>query len=108
MSLEMPESDWKIFRQLRAIALERLCEGILSEMTSIASQSQQSSHERYLAVFKHLHLGDDEIANSFNNPRRSTAMVQLARMHWLQLLTDEEISRFGPKTRETLQAIANL
>jgi hypothetical protein len=29
---QISEADWKLFRQLHALALERFCEGVLSEV----------------------------------------------------------------------------
>jgi hypothetical protein len=34
---QISEADWKLFRQLSALALERFCEGVLSEVGRLAS-----------------------------------------------------------------------
>ena len=78
MSLDIPETDWKIFRQLRTVALERFCERALAEMAYLASEKVQTSHERYLAIYKQLHSRDKELADAFNGSSRSTASLQLA------------------------------
>jgi hypothetical protein len=44
------EADWKVFRRLRPIALERFCERVLSEIGQTASESGKGAHERYLAL----------------------------------------------------------
>jgi hypothetical protein len=46
---------------------------------------------------------DELLADAFNNPRRSTALVQLARMRTERLLTDEEFARFSGATRAGVQ-----
>jgi hypothetical protein len=99
----MTESEWKLFRQLQAVALERFCERVLSEVGRLAADTRKNHHERYLAVFKLMERRDKELADAFNNPRRSTALLQLARLQGLGLLTDEEFARFSPETRASVQ-----
>jgi hypothetical protein len=57
MTRQIPESDWKIFRQLHPVALERFCERTLSEVGRLASDTGKSAHERYLAVFRLIQRG---------------------------------------------------
>jgi hypothetical protein len=74
MALEFPERDWKVFRQLLEVALERFCERVLDEICKIAAEPDRTNHERYLEIFKLLERRDDEMASGFNNPRRSMAL----------------------------------
>jgi hypothetical protein len=46
---------------------------------------------------------DRELAAIFNDPRRSTALEQLAHMWALDSLTDDEMARFSPDTREVIR-----
>jgi hypothetical protein len=85
------------------IALDSFCQRVLSEIQCLASDTSKTSHERYLAVYSLLEQRRDELAQAFDDPRRSTAVSQLAYIQSHRLLTDEEISRFSPKTRETVQ-----
>lgn len=96
------ESDWKLFRQLQPLALERFCQRVLAEAGRLAADADKSHHERYLAVFKLLQRRDDELADAFNNPRRSTAFVQLARIQFQKLLSAEEFARFSAETRASV------
>jgi hypothetical protein len=97
------EADWKLFRQLQPLALDRFCQRVLAEVTRIAADSNTSNHDRYLAVFKLLQRRDEELADAFNARRRSTAVVQLARIQFQGLLTEAEFSRFSPETRASVQ-----
>jgi hypothetical protein len=99
----MPESDWKLFRQLRELALDRFCQRVLAEIGSLASDAGQSHHDRYVAVFNLIRERDKELAAAFDDPRRSTVLRQLALIRSRELLTDEEFARFG---RETQDAVA--
>lgn len=102
------ESDWKLFRQLQPLALDRFCERVLAEVARLTADTKMRNHDRYLAVFKLLQRRDEELAETFNDPRRSTALVQLARIQFEELLTEEEFSRFSPETRASVQAFLEL
>lgn len=97
---EIKESDWKILRQIHDDALERFCERILLEIDQIRSDSTKSFHQRYLHIYAALHRLDKEVALTFNNLRRSTALQQLAAMKVRDLLTEEEFSRFSQETQD--------
>ena len=71
MSLEIEESDWKVFRQLRPIALDRFCWRVLDEIQQVSADTKRSTHERYLAVYDLIQRRDRELADAFNDPRRS-------------------------------------
>jgi hypothetical protein len=104
MERSIPESDWKVFRQLHEIALERFCQRVLAEVEQLATDKRkQSSHERYLAVFKLIKRRDKELAAAFDDLRRSTALRQLVCIQSHELLTDEEMGRFSPETREAVK-----
>jgi hypothetical protein len=103
MARAINEADWKHFRQLHPLALERFCERVLSEVSRRASEIGKSAHERYLAVFKLLQRRDKELAEAFDDLRRSTAWLQLANLRSGRLVTDEEFARFGPETRAAVQ-----
>lgn len=98
----IPERDWRVFRDLRAIALERFCERVLREISNVTTSTGKTWHERYGDVFELLEREDAELARAFNGPSRSRAMLQLAAIHARGLLTAEELDRFTPETRERL------
>jgi hypothetical protein len=99
------EPDWRLFRQLRSIALERFCQRVLSEVGRLASDTSKTGHERYLAVFKLIERRDRELAEAFDDPRRSTALHQLAHIQSHELLTEEEMGRFSPEVREVVRLL---
>jgi hypothetical protein len=101
----MTEAEWKIFRRLCDVALDRFCQRVLGEITKLSTQPGKSNHERYLAVYKRLQRRDRELADAFNDPRRSTALRQLARICDLELLTEEEFGQFEPNTRSAVQLL---
>jgi len=106
MSRDIPEGDWKVFREIHRVARERFCERVLSEIASASSAPDQSVHERYLKVFEIVRDKDKELGALFDNPRRSSALGQLSMIASAGLVTDEELSRFSPETRNSISAFA--
>ena len=102
---EIKESDWRILRQLKSQALERLCKEILQEVAQINDDTAKTFHERYLSIYKILQRRDKEIADIFNGVSRSTALIRLAAMKRRGLLTEDEFSRFSEETREAIALI---
>jgi hypothetical protein len=101
-----PESDWKIFRELRELALERFCKRVLEELEALRRNTSRSHHERYLDVFRFLRARDEELAHAFNDPKRSRMFVQLAAIHAYGLLEPHEIGSFTARTRDTIELLA--
>jgi inhibitor of KinA sporulation pathway (predicted exonuclease) len=105
---QIKESDWKILRKIHTDAVERFCERILLEIEQIQSDSTKSFHQRYLEVFAFLRRRDKEIALTFDNPRRSTALQQLTAMKVRDLLTEEEFSRFSQETQDVVALLIEI
>lgn len=102
---DMRESDWKIFRELRQIALERFCQRILNEIEGLSSDANKSFHERYLDIYRHIQQQDRELGRIFDAPRRSQAVMQLALISSLGLLEPEELIRFSEETRQQVASL---
>lgn len=105
MMREFKESDWKILRQVRSEALERFCKQILSEIERMNSDSAKSFHRKYSDIWELLRRRDKELAQAFDNPRRSAAFIQLASMKGLGLLTEDEFLRFSQETRDAVDLL---
>lgn len=103
---DFPESDWKVFRELQQLALERFCKRALDEVQTILRDGSRSHHKRYLDVFHLLQTRDEELAHAFNDPRRSRMIVQLAAIHAYGLLEPNEVERFTERTRVTIESLA--
>jgi hypothetical protein len=98
-----PERDWKVFRELHKIALARYCDRILNEVNRAIANKGESSHDRYLRIYRIIHKRDEEMGRAFNDFRRSTALQQLLIIDSLGLLTEEDLARFTPETRQFVQ-----
>ncbi len=99
------ESDWKLLRELKNVALERLCQRALEDLQRAALAPSQNWHERYLQVYSLIHERDKEVADIFNDLRRSTALLRLMMMRTAGLVTDEEMSRFSEETQKAARPL---
>ena len=102
MAQHLPESDWKLFRKVRALALDRFCERTLTEIVTTASSDAGAAHDRYVAIYKLLQTRDKELARAFDDLKRSRAIAQLAVMWSLGLVTDAEVRQFSAETQATV------
>ena len=108
MPRDIPELDWKIFREVRGAALERFCQRVLGDIERIASDRARGFHERYLEIYKFVERRDDKLARAFNDMRRSKAIFQLAVICSHGLLTPDEMLRFTLGTRDAIESLAGL
>jgi hypothetical protein len=108
MAREIKESDWKLFRRLHGIALERFCQRVIEEVRSATSSSANGYHDCYLKLFALMRSRDKEMAGAFNDPRRSNAFILLANIKEQGLLTEEELMQFSPEAHEAIEVIVSI
>ena len=89
------ESDWKIYRQLHPIVLDRYCRQVFHDISAIISNEEKSPHKRYLDIFQAVKQHDHQIELLLDNPRRSTALMQILAINAQGLFTEEEFSSFS-------------
>ena len=102
MSSAIPEPDWRIFRTLHSVWLDRFCGRVNAELLAILSDEKRSQYDRYLAAYRLIHKRDKELGRAFDDFRRSTAVFQIAIIRKLDVITDEELGRFGKEVRTSL------
>ena len=105
--MDIKESDWKVFRKLHNVALERFCERLLEQVRRTVD-GEGSYHERYLKLSKLLHRRTKAMAAAFDDVRRSRAMILLSNIIDEGLLTDEELNEFSLELREHIEAIIKI
>jgi len=108
MPTTIRESDWKILRDLKPELLDRLCQRILDEVTAVASDPDQAAHAKYLKIFRLIESRDEDVANAFNDLKRSNALFKLATMEHLGLINRDELARFSQETHDFLATIKSL
>lgn len=102
---ELPETDWKVFRELRQVALERFCQRAIEDLDRVLRDGSQTFHQRYRHAFQLLETRDQALARMFDDPRRSRMVIQLAEIRAHHLLQADEFGRFSLKTRDTIDAL---
>lgn len=105
MTRQIQESDWKIFRRLHGVALERFCRQVIEEVNRTTANCRENYHERYLELFRLIMDRNKKMAGVFDDMRRSNAFFLLASIKGSQMLTDEEFHEFSPETREAVELI---
>ena len=108
MAREIKESDWKVFRRLHEIALERFSERVLEEVRLATTDVKDGYYECYLKVYALIRNRDKTMARAFDDPKRSMAFIQLANIIEEGLLTDDELNQFSAETREAVEVIEHL
>lgn len=108
MPSDIPESDWRHFKEVQQLLLERYCAQTLADLSAVVTTTDGTAHDRYLRVFKLIHQKNKDMARAFDDFRRSTAVMQLGIMRRMELLTDEELSVFSPETQARVRGIASL
>jgi hypothetical protein len=99
MRPQISEADWKVFKQLRELALERFSQEVRAQCIAKFNDSTLTAHERYLAVYDLIHDRDAEMARTFDTLRRSTALFQL-RSFWTRgLLEEQDVQALSEETR---------
>jgi hypothetical protein len=101
MERKIPEADWKLWRKLSAVALERFCEKALDDVVRVA-RGRDEAHARYCQLFKLLRERDDVIAAVFNDQRRSNAFLQISRAVVEGILTPDEVLLFSDETQAVI------
>jgi hypothetical protein len=101
MERQFPETDWKVWRKVLEVALERYCTKILHDAAQL-EHGEGSAHSRYLALFKLIEERDETMGLVFNNPRRSTAFIQIATAVAKGIVTREDLSGLSEETQAAL------
>ena len=108
MTRQIKESDWKLFRRLHPVALERFCQQVIEEISQTTANCTGEYHKRYLEVYRTIKERDKEMGRAFDDMRRSTAFFLLANIRGSDLLTDDEFSQFSLETREAVEVILGI
>jgi hypothetical protein len=108
LNRQIKESDWKLFRELHRVALERFCQRVVREINEATSNCDTDFHERYLKVFSLIMARNDQMGRAFNDKRRATAIVLLTNIREAGLLTEEEFSSFSAETRTWVESILEI
>ncbi len=104
----IPESDWRHFKRVHEVLLERFCQRTLDDLAAMLRAREGSAHEQYRRAYQFLEERDEEMSRAFDDFRRSTAVMQLAIMRRMGLLSDDELSVFSERTQQVVRGVDSL
>ena len=99
----MKESEWKKFKRLKDICLERYCKSVLEESMTICQHEKKPNHDRYIELYQLMRKRDKELGKAFDGLSRNLAHIQLLTMYRMELVTDEELDEFEPETKDHIR-----
>jgi hypothetical protein len=108
MSLDIAESDWKIFKELHPIALDRFFTRSVKEIRSALETKDKSAKEQFWRAFDLADKDRKQAAQLFDDYRRSTAMLMTAALFRRNLITEPELNRFSQELREQVKSLLNI
>ncbi|WP_043319736.1 hypothetical protein [Microbulbifer sp. HZ11] len=95
------ESDWKKFKKIKEAALERFCSRILKDVEDgLDSEKIDTSHGRYLYIYKLIENYDKQIGLLFNDHSRSKAVIQLMMLRGEGMVLAEELESLSAQIIE--------
>jgi hypothetical protein len=105
--MDIHESDWRVFRRLHSIALERFCKRVLEEVREVA-ECKTDYHDSYRKVYRLIRDHDKRMAAAFDDPRRSNAFLLLVNIIGEGLLAAEELKQFSQEVQARIKMIQEL
>ena len=107
MTQGITESDWKIFRKLHPVLVERFCERILHELDAVSADDAKTFHQRYTDIYKLIERRDKELSNAFDDLRRSSALMQIIASYGRGLLTEDELNGFSQELVNVVRSLTH-
>ncbi len=101
----IPEKDWKRIRAIKDQKLNDICAVILNEINLEITNKKDQNHETYLKVWNIVNERDKDIADMFNDLKRSNAVFKLALWKKNGYLIETELAEFTEGTRSTVNTI---
>ncbi len=101
------EKDWKKIRAIKDEKLNAVCADILGEISQGIRNKEEKNHKAYLKVWDIVNTRDKDVADMFNDLRRSNAVYKLALWYKNGYLTEKELNEFSEETRSTINALCN-
>lgn len=87
----MKESDWKKFKKIKELALERFCAEAMRDFEEAIKKEELSNHGRYLYLYKLVENADKRLSILFDGHSRSKAQIQLMLIRSEGLVDDHEL-----------------
>jgi hypothetical protein len=102
------EPDWKVFRRLHPIAVERYFDRLMAEIGGAITDTTKTTADRYYDLRDYLREVEKERAWLLDDFRRSTALEHIAAMFSRGLWTEEEYAGFSAETRNLVTVLCQV
>lgn len=94
------EADWKVFKQVRETALQRICRQVLDDIDAINRDAALTAHQRYLKVHELIQARDRTLYATFDGLSRSDAAFRLMLMRTVGLVSEVDLARFSDELQQ--------
>lgn len=105
MAEHLPEQDWKRWRVLAPVLLNRFCESAVANATKYAER-ESSGHEKFLALDRFVAECNENISIVFDDSRRSRALMQIVAAVVRGIMSETELSSFSEETQVRVRRVA--
>ncbi len=85
--------------------LNEACGNILSRVKEKVKIDEKENHKTYLNIWDIVNSGDNDIAEMFNDLKRSNAISKLALWRNYGLLTELGLNEFSDETRLNIETL---
>ena len=103
MERDIAERDWKVFKELHSIAMNRFFEKAVKDMQPMLWHKDKPAQERFWDALTYAKKQREQAARLFDGKSRSNAVFQAGLIYANHLLSKEEINRFSPEMQEHLE-----
>ncbi len=103
----MKEHEWKKFKKLKDVCLDRFCERVLADANSIITTNTKTNREKYYDLYKLIEDEDKRLATAFDGLSRNTAFMQLFLMHQMGLVEERELDEFETETSSKIRSLGS-
>ena len=108
MPKPISEPDWKRFKSLRLLAIERFCNAVHKEAAAITASNEGTAHERYRELYQLMEKRDKEIVQLFDPHTRSRAVRQLVGLCRFGLVAENELNVFSDDMQSSVYSTIDL
>lgn len=99
----LSEKDWKYLSCIRPQLLEELSKRINNDVRSVLEDSSLTENDKRREIYKLISERDKDVADCFDDWRRSWAPVACSKFMRYGLLKPEHLENLTPETRNYLE-----
>ncbi len=103
--LDIKESDWKKWKQLRLQAIDRYCATTFAQVQEI-TDGDASIHDRHRDLHELVSRRDKEIVQLFDPLTRSRTIGQLMNLHRGGLVSNNDLMQFSDELQAAVRDFA--